>query len=606
MRLSLFYGVLGMSVTASFVIIIALCCRVLLKKAPKIFSYALWGVVLFRLLCPVSIDLPVSFVPDSVTGNVALEQMATVPNKNAAETEAVEQSEKDSVAFTTNKGSEAAVQNKEKGNGAKEVTSYKTVLPILSNVWLIGMAVLLIYSVISFIRLKRKLVGSVPYRTSERIYLSDYIETPFVIGLIRPRIYVPSGLDDTEIEYVLLHEKHHIYRKDHWVKLFAYTALILHWFNPLVWIAFVLSGKDMEMSCDEAVMRKMGGEICEEYSMLLLRLATGKTRVSPTPLAFGEGDTKERIVNVLKWKKPAKWMVFFAAAVCIVTAVGCAVNERKTEVTMEKKFEKIEDADVDNKEYIRHTYYKRSDGKWAADIVSNELGTTKTYVYEYRIVLHGRMPNAAMDCNYIVLSNRKNITFEQTWKASGLSSNSNDYFEPKDAVLVSSWDGELEAQHKEKEEDTIYIIEDQQATATPKATEEPAVILQKAIDEFGIDMVFPENATCQDAELVKMGDKSLEISYWDGISEANCTLTIRKDGKKVKTDYEFDDSLTIKWGMMGEIEVKSTADQKVVCATWEENGYTFLICAIGSGEEDEPIDPSTIGKEASYIMEAFQ
>lgn len=119
-------------------------------------------------------------------------------------------------------------------------------------------------------------------------------------------------------------------------------------------------------------------------------------------------------------------------------------------------------------------------------------------------------------------------------------------------------------------------------------------------------MVFPESVTCQDAKLVQVNDKILEISYWDNISDANCTLTIRKDGKKVKTDYEFDDSLTIIWGRMGEIEVKSTADRKVVCASWEEKDYEFLICAISAGEEDNEIDTSTIGKEASYIIAAFK
>lgn len=486
MKVSLFYEVLHMSVTASIAIVIALCCRRLLKKAPKIFSYALWGVVWFRLLCPVSIQLPVPFVPDLMTENVDLEPKIVEHNKKMMETKEQGNLEKSSSVHSVDEGTEGVAESRSKDSSAQKTTIYTALLSVLPDVWLVGIGIMFIYSVISLICLKKKLVGSVPYNAKEKIYLSDYIETPFVIGWIKPKIYLPSNLNDKEMKYVLLHEKHHIYRKDYWFKMLAYVALILHWFNPFVWIAFVLSGKDMEMSCDEAVMKKMGGEIGQEYSRLLLRLATGKTKISPMPLAFGEGDTKERIVNVLKWKKTTKWGTFFATVLCMVVVVGCAVNWEEKEVA--------------------------------------KVGTFK----------------------------KNEITVE------------------------------------------------------PKETEEPGGGLQKAIDEFGINMVFPESATCKDPKLVQVNDKFLEISYWDGISDANCTLTIRKDGKKVKTDYEFDDSLTIMWGMMGEIEVKSTVDHKVVCASWEENGYEFSICAINAGEEENEIDPSTIGKEASYIIEAFQ
>lgn len=603
-KVSLFYEVLHMSMVASIVIIITLCCRRLLKKAPKIFCYALWGVVLFRLLCPVSIQLPVSFVPDWVTGNAALEPKTVVHNEKMMETEEQGNLEKSSAVHSADEGTESVVESGNKESSDQKTTIYAVLLSVLPDVWLAGMGIMFIYSVISLMGLKKKLVGSVPYHAKEKIYLSDYIGTPFVIGLIKPKIYLPSKLSDKEIEYVLLHEKHHIYRKDYLVKMLAYVALILHWFNPFVWIAFVLSGKDMEMSCDEAVMKKMGGEIGQEYSSLLLRLATGKAKISPMPLAFGEGDTKERIVNVLKWKKTTKWGMFLATVLCVVVVVGCAVNWEKKEVAKGETYKKHEIVDVAKETYFEQGYYRRSDGKWATEVLADESGTKKTMVYQYRLVLHGRMPNAAMDSTFVILSNRKNITFEQAWKASGLSSNSNDYFNPEDAVLVSR-SGDLESLYKENDKYTLYY-KGSATTVEPKKTDEASDGLQEAIDKFGINMVFPENATCKDPKLVQVNDKFLEISYWDSVSDANCTLTIRKDGKEVKTDYAFDDSLTIMWGMMGEIEVKSTADHKVVCASWVENGYAFSICAISAGEEKNEIDPSTIGKEASYMIKAFQ
>lgn len=489
MKVSLFYEVLHMSMIASIAIVIALCFRRLLKRAPKIFSYALWGVVLFRLLCPVSIQLPVSFVPDWVLENAALESQTVVHNEKIVEMEEQGNLEKSSAVHSADERTADVAESRYKESSDQKTTIYTVLLSVVPDVWLAGMGIMFIYSVISLMGLKKKLVGSVPYHAKEKIYLSDYIGTPFVIGLIKPKIYLPSNLSDKEIEYVLLHEKHHIYRKDYLVKMLAYVALILHWFNPFVWIAFVLSEKDMEMSCDEAVMKKMGGEIGQEYSSLLLRLATGKAKISPMPLAFGEGDTKERIVNILKWKKTTKWGMFLATVLCVVVVVGCAVNWEKKEVAEGGTFKKNEIADT---------------------------------------------------------------------------------------------------------------------TVEPKETGESSHSLQKAIDKFGINMVFPENATCKDPKLVQVNDKFLEISYWDSVSDANCTLTIRKDGKEVKTDYAFDDSLTIMWGMMGEIEVKSTADHKVVCASWVENGYEFLICAISAGEDENEIDPSTIGKEASYMIKAFQ
>lgn len=620
MKVSLFYEVLHMSMIASIAIVIALCFRRLLKRAPKIFSYALWGVVLFRLLCPVSIQLPVSFVPDWVLENAALESQTVVHNEKIVEMEEQGNLEKSSAVHSADERTADVAESRYKESSDQKTTIYTVLLSVVPDVWLAGMGIMFIYSVISLMGLKKKLVGSVPYHAKEKIYLSDYIGTPFVIGLIKPKIYLPSNLSDKEIEYVLLHEKHHIYRKDYLVKMLAYVALILHWFNPFVWIAFVLSEKDMEMSCDEAVMKKMGGEIGQEYSSLLLRLATGKAKISPMPLAFGEGDTKERIVNILKWKKTTKWGMFLATVLCVVVVVGCAVNWEKKEVDKGETYKKNEIADVAKETYfeqgyyrrsdgkwsteVEQGYYQRSDGKWATEVLTDEIGTKKTMVYQYRLVLHGRMPNAAMDSTFVILSNRKNITFEQAWKASGLSSNINDYFNPEDAVLVSR-SGDLESLYKENDKDTLYYKE-ADTTVEPKKTDEASDGLQEAIDKFGINMVFPENATCKDPKLVQVNDKFLEISYWDSVSDANCTLTIRKDGKKVKTDYAFDDSLTIMWGMMGEIEVKSTADHKVVCASWVENGYEFLICAISAGEDENEIDPSTIGKEASYMIKAFQ
>ena len=323
--------VFNMSVTASVVIVFVLLARLLLKKAPKIFSYALWAVVLFRLLCPVSIttdfsllglfDAPVTettthttaveYIPQDVVHTPAPEVKLPVPGVNQSVNEALSQGDEQTAADTM----EAPVA-------------------LATLVWIAGIGVLAVYSVVSLLRLRRKLIGAVPLR--ENIYLADYIESPFVMGILRPKIYLPSSLSEQEQGYIILHEQHHIRRGDHIIKALAFFALCIHWFNPMVWVAFVLSAKDMEMSCDEAVVRKLGEGIRADYSASLLSLATGRRIIAGTPLAFGEGDTKNRIKNMLNWKKAKPTVVFLATTAVIMSTLVCATNQRDFTRTAEE------------------------------------------------------------------------------------------------------------------------------------------------------------------------------------------------------------------------------------------------------------------------------
>lgn len=316
-----FLQVLNMSLTASVVILCVMAVRLLLKRAPKIFSYALWAVVLFRLLCPVSLSSPVSlleiFRPQvTETAGVA---------SNVSYFPAVPASQQSGHTFAEAPGQGASQPSQaEPENGDRPVS----VLTIAGFVWLAGAAAMVAYSMAKYLRLRWKLVGAVHYR--ENTYLADHMESPFVLGILRPRVYLPSSTAVEERRYIIAHERHHIRRGDHIVKLLAYGALCVHWFNPLVWAAFLLAGKDMEMSCDEAVIRKLGGHIRADYSASLLRLSTGFSSISGTPLAFGEGDTKGRVLNMAKWKKPKLWVCIICAVVCIAVLVACAVNPKKS------------------------------------------------------------------------------------------------------------------------------------------------------------------------------------------------------------------------------------------------------------------------------------
>lgn len=316
---TVFMEILDMTKTASIVILFVVLARLILKRAPKIFSYVLWAVVLFRLICPVSVELPVSAVPelDSVSDSYSLhnEDISVVGASQAAY---------QAVGDVLNGGidiQDVPTNRIDEAGNTEYVKAYWWEVWVLFGqyVWAAGILAMAVYSIVSYIKLRKRLIGAVLLK--ENIYLSDNIDSPFVMGLFRPKIYLPSVLSKDEQEYIILHEKHHIKRLDHIFKAVSFVALCIHWFNPLVWLSFVLSGKDMEMSCDEAVIKKMGADIRADYSASLLSLATGKRIVAGTPLAFGEGDTKGRIRNLAKWKKPAVWIIIIALIVSTVTAV---------------------------------------------------------------------------------------------------------------------------------------------------------------------------------------------------------------------------------------------------------------------------------------------
>ncbi|WP_035213457.1 M56 family metallopeptidase [Desulfitobacterium hafniense] len=313
MQEELFLKVLNMSITGSAVILCVVLMRFLLRKAPKVFSYALWSVVLFRLVCPFSFESALSLLPVNPE---------PIPER---------------IVY-------AAVPQIQTGIGAVDrivssslpgATPYASVNPLQiwiflgSLLWIMGIAALLIYSIFSLMGLKRRLRTAV--HDQDNIYLCADIDTPFVMGVIHPRIYLPASLSGTEKEYILLHEQTHIHRFDHVVKILSFFVLCIHWFNPLVWAAFFLSGRDMEMSCDEAVIRRLGHEVKKDYSSSLLSLATGRRIVGGTPLAFGEGDTRGRIMNVLNYKKPAFRVLLIAFLAVLILGMGLMANPKAGE-----------------------------------------------------------------------------------------------------------------------------------------------------------------------------------------------------------------------------------------------------------------------------------
>ncbi len=304
---NMFLQVLNMSITASYIIVFVVIVRLLLRKAPKSISYLLWGIVLFRLVCPISFNSEINFLQsvgvsstEYIPPNISVMEQPVINTGISPINQAINQS----LPKTALYGSSKPMQ---------------TLESIACLVWIAGMIALLAYSIISYILFQRKLKTAKYIKNN--IYESDNILTAFVIGFIKPRIYLPVGLTEREHIYILEHEKTHIKRLDHLLKPIAFFVLCIHWFNPLVWLAFVLMSKDMEMSCDERVIKKIGDNYKKDYSYSLLSMAQNKKIMNGSPLAFGEKNTKTRIKNILNYKKPTIWFV----TVLVIAVAGISL-----------------------------------------------------------------------------------------------------------------------------------------------------------------------------------------------------------------------------------------------------------------------------------------
>ena len=312
-----FRTVLNMSITASYVILFVLLARLPLKKAPKIFSYSLWAVVLFRLICPVSFSSALSFL-----GFLKTKNMEHIPADLALMTQPKVNVGLYNVNQVINSSLPAA-------NPASSANPLQIILFIISVLWVLGMLSLLVYSVVSYFLLNRK-VGTA-LRLQDNIYECEGIQSPFVLGIIKPRIYLPLGFSEAEKGYLLKHEEIHIRRLDYLVKPLAFLVLCIHWFNPLVWLSFSLMTKDMEMACDERVIKELGTNLKKDYSNSLLSLAVKRKIIGGSPLAFGESNPKSRIVNVLNYKRPVFGVVLLAGVVILVISAGLMANPQSAD-----------------------------------------------------------------------------------------------------------------------------------------------------------------------------------------------------------------------------------------------------------------------------------
>ena len=557
---NIFLKILNMSISASWVVLTVLVCRILLRKAPKWIAVLLWGIVALRLVCPFSIESVVSLLPsgETVSSQIMLDTEpaihSDIPSLNSVVNPVIEQS------FTP--------------DPAASINPLQIWIPIVTVIWVIGIACMLTYGIISYLRIKSKIRTAVLLR--DNIYQSENVASAFVLGMIKPKIYMPFHQNEQAIKHVIAHETAHVQRKDHWWKPLGFLVLTLHWFNPAVWLGYVLLCRDIELACDQRVVKNLNDAQKADYSQALLTCSINRRMLVVCPLAFGEIGVKNRVKSVLYYKKPAFWIVATAIAASIVVGVCFltdpvtkdeTISQPQDQVPIEtnepEKFTWINlmgmdsavfDIDGDGKEeqcalrpgptsglftFILLAYedgkleyfniyngiygelsfvttakgtklhllpqlesepiiysFHVKDGNivltsddqtveyWGEQGIHSpyapkmdfaaihypvNLGVYEVtpveeiqtkydneefviqklhyqtldqmwfcegYSYQYRLEITGRMHHAAKNSTYIVLSNTQDITFDQTWKASGLSSSMSDYFDPQDAVIV--------------------------------------------------------------------------------------------------------------------------------------------------------------------------
>nr|WP_307989752.1 M56 family metallopeptidase [uncultured Niameybacter sp.] len=306
----LFLIVLNMSFTASYVILFVMLMRLLLKKAPKIITYILWSVVGFRLIIPFTFESMFSLMPQNT-------QTATISS---------------SIIYEQNPQINSGIQVIDASinkilpvpNIGDSVNPLQIYLEIGTAVWLFGVILLVSYSILSIWKLKRQLKGA--QWMGQNIYEYAYLKTPFVLGVVKPKIYLPTHLKKEERDYILLHEQTHIQRKDHLIKMIAFFVTSIHWFNPLVWVSYRLMSIDMEYACDERVLKLLDPTIKKTYATSLLALATDRHILNGSPLAFVEGNVKGRIKNVLDYKKPGLWVIVSTAILVVGVSIGLIAN----------------------------------------------------------------------------------------------------------------------------------------------------------------------------------------------------------------------------------------------------------------------------------------
>ena len=547
----IFLNVFNRSLAAGWLILAVIVVRFLLKKAPRRLSCVLWAVVAVRLLCPFFPASSFSLIPSGETISAEAVRFAPAPAIDSGIPALTE-------ALNPMIGERFAPAP---GTSVNPLYIWTAVAGI---VWLVGVAVMAGYALLGSLRMRSVVREAVPLESGaalpDNVWLCDAVRSPFILGIVRPKIYLPSGITREQMLCILAHEQAHVERLDHCLKPFGWLLLSVYWFHPLVWIAYMLFCRDLELACDEKVVGGMDLDGRKAYSHALLACSLQRKMIFSYPLAFGEIGVRERVKGILHYRKPAGWLAAVAVLACAAVAV-CFLTDPK---------EKADDSKI---RYLDQ-WYSRSDLsaetiawlEWYNGLSAEEQLAVSSVPHDlYDLAGYGGRADVAVE------------TVDAEHDAVGaedMPDNAKDYMDAgRDAV------------------DTVQAGE---------GAEDPAIHTGTLSAAFGIPLQLPGNeGWIQDIEYRQPDGNTVEVEYWDDIAEADCRMTAVRDGalNLSEPDIAYDAAREETWmGSTGSgqhvyVKVQCSGDGKHVLATWEydngEHQYQFAVRAVVSGENTD-------------------
>ncbi len=580
----IFLNVFNRSLAAGWLILAVIVVRFLLKKAPRRLSCVLWAVVAVRLLCPFFPASSFSLIPSGETISAEAVRFAPAP--------AI-----DSGIPALNEALNPMIGERFAPAPGTSVNPLYIWTAVAGIVWLVGVAVMAGYALLGSLRMRSVVREAVPLESGaalpDNVWLCDAVRSPFILGIVRPKIYLPSGITREQMLCILAHEQAHVERLDHCLKPFGWLLLSVYWFHPLVWIAYMLFCRDLELACDEKVVGGMDLDGRKAYSHALLACSLQRKMIFSYPLAFGEIGVRERVKGILHYRKPAGWLAAVAVLACAAVAV-CFLTDPK---------EKADDSKI---RYLDQ-WYSRSDLsaetiawlEWYNGLSAEEQLAVSSVPHDlYDQAGYGGRADVAVE------------TVDAEHDAVGaedMPDNAKDYMdtgqdsggtEDKSDSVKEHMDAGQDSGGTEDMSDNAGIAVD--TVQAGEGAEGSAIHTGTLSAAFGIPLQLPGNeGWIQDIEYRQPDGNTVEVEYWDDIAEADCRMTAVRDGalNLSEPDIAYDAAREETWmGSTGSgqhvyVKVQCSGDGKQVLATWEydngEHQYQFAVRAVVSGENTD-------------------
>lgn len=580
----IFLNVFNRSLAAGWLILAVIVVRFLLKKAPRRLSCVLWAVVAVRLLCPFFPASSFSLIPSGETISAEAVRFAPAP--------AI-----DSGIPALNEALNPMIGERFAPAPGTSVNPLYIWTAVAGIVWLVGVAVMAGYALLSSLRMRSVVREAVPLESGaalpDNVWLCDAVRSPFILGIVRPKIYLPSGITREQMLCILAHEQAHVERLDHCLKPFGWLLLSVYWFHPLVWIAYMLFCRDLELACDEKVVGGMDLDGRKAYSHALLACSLQRKMIFSYPLAFGEIGVRERVKGILHYRKPAGWLAAVAVLACAAVAV-CFLTDPK---------EKADDSKI---RYLDQ-WYSRSDLsaetiawlEWYNGLSAEEQLAVSSVPHDlYDQAGYGGRADVAVetvDAEHDAVGAEDMPDNAKDYMDTGQDSGGTE--DKSDSVKEHMNAGQDSGGTEDMSDNAGIAVDTVQAG---EGAEDPAIHTGTLSAAFGIPLQLPGNeGWIQDIEYRQPDGNTVEVEYWDDIAEADCRMTAVRDGalNLSEPDIAYDAAREETWmGSTGSgqhvyVKVQCSGDGKHVLATWEydngEHQYQFAVRAVVSGENTD-------------------